>query len=68
MTSLLFGLARQASGSSYVALRTGVGVGYSAAAAACRQVAGGVAAHGALNAVHFFNFSYPGRDLRAARR
>ena len=66
-TAIVFGLAHHRGGSTYVALSTITSIGYQAAAAVCGRVTGGIAAHFALNATHFFGFTYPAIDRRRGR-
>ena len=55
----LFGLAHAAGGPTYVGLATVSGIGYGAIYAHARSIGSAIAAHTALNAIHFLLFSYP---------
>lgn len=59
VAALLFGLAHAAGGWSYVALATVAGAGYGWAYERTQRVEASVLTHWALNALHFFLFTYP---------
>lgn len=58
-SSALFGAAHFAGGPTLVLLATIGGVGYSLVYAVTRRVEAAVLTHFAVNAVHFFGFTYP---------
>lgn len=58
-SSALFGAAHFAGGPALVLLATIGGVGYSLVYAATRRIEAAVLTHFAVNAVHFFGFTYP---------
>ena len=55
----LFGLAHAAGGLTYVILAALSGIGYGWIFASTRSIGAAIAAHTALNAIHFALFSYP---------
>ncbi len=59
IAAVLFGLAHAAGGWSYVALATLAGAGYGWVYERTQRVEASVLTHWALNAVHFFLFTYP---------
>lgn len=59
VAAVLFGLAHAAGGWRYVALATIAGAGYGWVYERTRCVEASVLAHWALNALHFFLFTYP---------
>lgn len=59
VAAVLFGAAHAAGGWSYVALATVAGAGYGWVYEKTRRIEASVLAHFALNAVHFFLFTYP---------
>jgi membrane protease YdiL (CAAX protease family) len=65
VASVLFGLAHAGGGPIYVALATVAGAGYGWAYLRTGKIEASILTHFALNAVHFFGFTYPA--LQAAR-
>ncbi|WP_415908687.1 lysostaphin resistance A-like protein [Oleiharenicola sp. Vm1] len=59
VAAVLFGLAHAAGGWKYVALATVAGAGYGWVYERTQRVEASVLAHWALNALHFFLFTYP---------
>jgi membrane protease YdiL (CAAX protease family) len=59
VAAILFGVAHYAGGLAYVALATLAGIGYGWAYVRTRSIEAAVLTHFALNAVHFFGFTYP---------
>lgn len=59
VAAVLFGLAHAAGGWSYVALATVAGAGYGWIYERTQRVEASALAHWALNALHFFLFTYP---------
>ena len=59
VSSASFGLAHIAGGPLLVLLATVAGIGYALAYAATRRIEAPVLTHFAVNAVHFFGFTYP---------
>lgn len=59
VAAVLFGLAHAAGGAMYVALATVAGLGYGWIYQQTRRIEASILTHFALNAVHFFAFSYP---------
>lgn len=59
VAAVTFGLAHAAGGWSYVALATVAGAGYGWVYERTQRVEASVLAHWALNALHFFLFTYP---------
>ena len=57
--AVLFGLAHAAGGAMYVALATIAGLGYGWIYQRTGRIEASILTHFALNAVHFFAFSYP---------
>ena len=57
--AVLFGLAHAGGGMTYVALSTVAGFGYGWAYLRTGRIEASILAHFALNAVHFFGFTYP---------
>jgi hypothetical protein len=57
--ALAFGAAHAAGGLPYAVLASAAGLGYAAAYAATRRVEAAILTHLAVNAVHFFGFTYP---------
>ena len=55
----LFGLAHAAGGATYVALATVAGLGYGWIYRRTQRIEASILTHFALNAVHFFAFTYP---------
>jgi hypothetical protein len=55
----LFGLAHAAGGAAYVALASVAGVGYGWIYQRTQRIEASILTHFALNAVHFFFFTYP---------
>ena len=58
-SAVLFGLAHSAGGPKYVVLAGLAGVGYAYAYSATRRIESSIFVHVALNATHFFAFTYP---------
>jgi uncharacterized protein len=56
---VLFGLAHIAGGIVYVGLATIAGIGYSIVYLRTRRIESAIVTHFAVNAVHFFGFTYP---------
>jgi membrane protease YdiL (CAAX protease family) len=65
VASILFGLAHAGGGPVYVALATVAGAGYGWAYLRTGKIEASILTHFALNAVHFFGFTYPA--LRAVQ-
>lgn len=65
VASLLFGLAHFGGGAAYVALSTLAGLGYGWAYLRTGRIEASILTHFALNAVHFFGFTYPALQARA---
>jgi len=59
VSSVLFGLAHFAGGMLHVALATIAGLGYALVYGATRRIESAVLTHFAVNAIHFFGFTYP---------
>ena len=59
IASILFGLAHAAGGPAYVVLASIAGVGYGWAYQRTRRIEASILTHFALNATHFFLFTYP---------
>jgi len=59
VSALLFGLAHASAGSTYLALATAAGLGYSIAYATTRRIEAAVIVHFAVNATQFLGFTYP---------
>ena len=59
VSSVLFGLAHFAGGTLYVFLAAIAGLGYSLVYSATRRIESAVLTHFAVNAIHFFGFTYP---------
>ena len=59
VSSVLFGLAHFAGGMLYVFLAAIAGLGYALVYSATRRIESAVLTHFAVNAIHFFGFTYP---------
>jgi membrane protease YdiL (CAAX protease family) len=59
VAAILFGFAHIAGGPAYVALASVAGIGYGWAYLRTRRIEASILTHFALNAVHFFWFTYP---------
>lgn len=59
VAALLFGLAHAGGGPTYVVLSTVAGIGYGWAYLRTGRIEASILTHFALNAVHFFGFTYP---------
>jgi len=59
VSAVLFALAHFAGGMLYVALATIAGLGYALVYGATRRIESAVLTHFAVNAIHFFGFTYP---------
>jgi hypothetical protein len=59
VSAVLFGLAHAAGGPAYVTLATIAGVGYGWAYLRTGRIEASILTHFAVNATHFFGFTYP---------